>query len=118
MPIGRRAGVITSSRVTEVNGEVGYSGRLRARTDAAPAASTIENHRWELTAVEPRWARFSPPDNSLKLTRRAGSKVLLARPAVRAHNLGELPASAGQLSSRPLGSETMSRLKCCPRESA
>ena len=43
------------------------------------------------------------PNNSLKLTRRAGPYLSLScRPTGRRIELG-LPASAGQLSSRPLG---------------
>jgi len=43
------------------------------------------------------------PNNSLMLTRRAGSWLELAWPAGRASSRGRLPASAGQHSSRPLG---------------
>ena len=50
------------------------------------------------------------PNNSLKLTRRAGPSGMLVLPAGEATILVSLPASAGQLSSRPLGSPSASSI--------
>ena len=47
-----------------------------------------------------------PPNNSLKLTRRAGPSGRLSCPPAWRTIEGGLPASAGQLSSRPLGGST------------
>ena len=48
-------------------------------------------------------ASHGAPNNSLKLTRRAGASGWLVRPLACRTIKRVLPASAGQLSSRPLG---------------
>jgi hypothetical protein len=53
------------------------------------------------------WRKGLQPNNSLKLTRRASGKGGAPGLPACAKIMRGLPASAGQLSSRPLGGATM-----------